>query len=132
MLTALRGATAALCAAECPCAVLSGGLGSPQCGACLGASGAASLPACGHVVVRINLSEQSDLMELLGTDLPVEGAPPGTYAWQDGAFLAALKAGHWVILDELNLAPQSVLESVRSNSSRLCALAAAAVPCDMR
>lgn len=70
--------------------------------------------ACGHNVVRINLSEQSDLMELLGTDLPVEGAPPGTYAWQDGAFLAALKAGHWVILDELNLAPQSVLEGLNS------------------
>ena len=35
-------------------------------------------------------------MELLGTDLPVAGAPPGTYAWQDGAFLGALKAGHWV------------------------------------
>jgi midasin len=70
--------------------------------------------ACGHTVVRINLSEQSDLMELLGTDLPVEGAPAGTYAWQDGAFLAALKAGHWVILDELNLAPQSVLEGLNS------------------
>ena len=27
--------------------------------------------ACGRTVVRINLSEQSDLMELLGADLPV-------------------------------------------------------------
>ena len=55
--------------------------------------------ACGHRVVRINLSEQTDLMDLLGSDLPVEGAPPGTYAWQDGPFLAALRSGHWVILD---------------------------------
>ena len=70
--------------------------------------------ACGRTVVRINLSEQSDLMELLGADLPVEGAPAGTYAWQDGAFLAALRAGHWVILDELNLAPQSVLEGLNA------------------
>ena len=62
--------------------------------------------ACGRPVVRINLSEQSDLMELLGADLPVEGAPAGTYEWQDGAFLAAMRCGHWVILDELNLAPQ--------------------------
>ena len=86
--------------------------GSPGVGktSLITALGAAS----GHEVVRINLSEQSDLMELLGTDLPVEGAPPGTYAWQDGAFLAALKAGHWVILDELNLAPQSVLEGLNS------------------
>ena len=48
--------------------------------------------ACGVTVVRINLSEQTDLMDLLGSDLPVEGAPPGTYGWQDGAFLAALRA----------------------------------------
>ena len=70
--------------------------------------------ACGRVVVRINLSEQSDLMELLGADLPVEGAPAGTYAWQDGAFLSAMRNGHWVILDELNLAPQSVLEGLNA------------------
>jgi len=70
--------------------------------------------ACGVTVVRINLSEQTDLMDLLGSDLPVEGAPAGTYAWQDGAFLAALRAGHWVILDELNLAPQAVLEGLNA------------------
>ena len=70
--------------------------------------------ACGVTVVRINLSEQSDLMDLLGSDLPVEGAPAGTYAWQDGSFLAAIKEGHWVILDELNLAPQSVLEGLNA------------------
>ena len=70
--------------------------------------------ACARTVVRINLSEQTDLMDLLGSDLPVEGAPPGTYAWVDGAFLAALRAGHWVILDELNLAPQSVLEGLNA------------------
>ena len=38
----------------------------------------------------------------------------GTYAWHDGAFLAALRAGAWVILDELNLAPQSVLEGLNA------------------
>ena len=70
--------------------------------------------ACARTVVRINMSEQTDLMDLLGSDLPVEGAPPGTYAWVDGAFLAALRAGHWVILDELNLAPQSVLEGLNA------------------
>lgn len=29
--------------------------------------------ASGHKVVRINLSEQTDIMDLLGSDLPVEG-----------------------------------------------------------
>jgi len=31
--------------------------------------------------VRINLSEQTDMMDLLGADLPVEGAGPGHFAW---------------------------------------------------
>ena len=32
----------------------------------------------------------------------------------DGPFLAAIKAGHWVLLDELNLAGQSVLEGLNA------------------
>ncbi len=54
--------------------------------------------------MRINLSEQTDIMDLLGADLPVEGGLPGQFAWCDGPLLAALKAGDWVLLDELNLA----------------------------
>ena len=54
--------------------------------------------------VRINLSEQTDMMDLLGADLPVEGGAPGQFAWCDGPLLAALKAGDWILLDELNLA----------------------------
>ncbi len=58
----------------------------------------------GHRHVRINLSEQTDMMDLLGADLPVEGGLPAEFAWADGPLLAALKAGDWVLLDELNLA----------------------------
>lgn len=54
--------------------------------------------------MRINLSEQTDMMDLLGADLPVEGGAPGQFAWCDGPLLAALKAGDWILLDELNLA----------------------------
>lgn len=54
--------------------------------------------------MRINLSEQTDMMDLLGADLPVEGGLPAEFAWADGPLLAALKAGDWVLLDELNLA----------------------------
>jgi len=32
----------------------------------------------------------------------------------DGPLLGALKAGHWVLLDELNLASQSVLEGLNA------------------
>ncbi len=40
--------------------------------------------ASGHRVVRINLSEQTDMMDLLGSDLPVEGGQGGEFAWRDG------------------------------------------------
>ena len=88
----------------------------------------------GREVVRINLSEQTDIMDLLGSDLPVEGGKGGEFAWRDGVLLSAIKSGpffffflflflflyfffrltnltgSWVLLDELNLASQSVLE----------------------
>ncbi len=38
-------------------------------------------------IVRINLSEQTDMMDLLGSDLPVEGAEGGHFRWCDGVFL---------------------------------------------
>ncbi|KAF7135896.1 hypothetical protein RHSIM_Rhsim08G0236800 [Rhododendron simsii] len=68
----------------------------------------------GHTVVRINLSEQTDIMDLLGSDLPVESDEGMQFAWHDGILLQALKKGSWVLLDELNLAPQSVLEGLNA------------------
>nr|XP_029123013.1 LOW QUALITY PROTEIN: midasin [Elaeis guineensis] len=68
----------------------------------------------GHTVVRINLSEQTDMMDLLGSDLPVQGETGMEFSWSDGILLQALKNGSWVLLDELNLAPQSVLEGLNA------------------
>ncbi|CAM9419384.1 unnamed protein product, partial [Hapterophycus canaliculatus] len=87
--------------------------------------------ATGHELVRINLSEQTDVSDLFGSDLPVpdddfastspgqsvKGPDQGNtarFAWCDGVFLSALKAGKWVLLDELNLATQSVLEGLNA------------------
>ncbi|XP_052242535.1 midasin-like [Dreissena polymorpha] len=70
--------------------------------------------ASGRELVRINLSEQTDVTDLFGADLPVEGAEGGRFAWRDGPLLQALKAGSWVVLDELNLASQSVLEGLNA------------------
>ncbi|BGP16616.1 hypothetical protein JCM10213_000468 [Rhodosporidiobolus nylandii] len=70
--------------------------------------------ATGHDLVRINLSDQTDLMDLLGSDLPVEGGKSGEFAWKDAPFLAAMQNGSWVLLDEMNLASQSVLEGLNS------------------
>ena len=69
----------------------------------------------GNEVVRINLSEQTDLSDLFGSDLPAASASSELqFQWCDGVFLRALKAGHWVLLDELNLASQSVLEGLNA------------------
>jgi len=68
----------------------------------------------GQTLSRINLSDQTDLIDLFGSDLPVEGGAPGQFAWKDAEFLRALQEGHWVLLDEMNLAPQAVLEGLNS------------------
>ncbi|EDW90873.2 LOW QUALITY PROTEIN: uncharacterized protein Dyak_GE13493 [Drosophila yakuba] len=82
--------------------------------------------AIGYQIVRINLCEHTDLADLFGTDLPAEDnllesntAPTerqiGSFVWRDGPLLAALKAKNtWILLDELNLAPQSVLEGLNA------------------
>jgi midasin (ATPase involved in ribosome maturation) len=92
----------------------------------------------GHRLVRINLSEHSEISDLLGSDLPApiefdseqqdetkdiksakdkvkkDNTSGPKFVWCDGVFLTALKRGDWVLLDELNLAPQSVLEGLNA------------------
>ncbi|CDS41244.1 midasin [Echinococcus multilocularis] len=70
--------------------------------------------ASGHRLIRINLSEATEVTDLLGCDLPVEGASRGTFAWRDGPLLQALRHGYWILLDEMNLASQSVLECLNA------------------
>ncbi|XP_059060931.1 midasin [Achroia grisella] len=65
----------------------------------------------GHKVVRINLSDQTDITDLFGTDLPTED---GSFRFKEGIFLNALQNGDWILLDELNLAPQPVLEGLNA------------------
>ena len=36
----------------------------------------------------------------------------GRLVFQEGALVTAVRAGHWVVLDELNLAPSEVLEAL--------------------
>lgn len=40
-----------------------------------------SLLVAGHRLLRVNLSEQTDIMDLLGADLPVPDGAPGAFAW---------------------------------------------------
>ncbi|KIW15707.1 hypothetical protein PV08_05757 [Exophiala spinifera] len=70
--------------------------------------------ACGKQFTRINLSDQTDLMDLFGADTPSEGEHMGNFCWQNGPLLDAMQNGGWVLLDEMNLASQSVLEGLNS------------------
>ena len=70
----------------------------------------------GNKLIRINLSDQTEISDLFGSDLPNSEGQNGmaSFSWQDGPFLAAIKAGYWILLDELNLATQSVLEGLNA------------------
>ncbi|KAG7192420.1 uncharacterized protein KQ657_001821 [Scheffersomyces spartinae] len=68
----------------------------------------------GNSLIRINLSEQTDLVDLFGSDVPSEGGKTGEFVWRDAPFLRAMKNGEWVLLDEMNLASQSVLEGLNA------------------
>ncbi|KAJ9609057.1 AAA ATPase midasin [Cladophialophora chaetospira] len=70
--------------------------------------------ACGKQFTRINLSDQTDLMDLFGADAPSDNEQMGKFSWQDGPLLKAMQCGGWVLLDEMNLASQSVLEGLNA------------------
>lgn len=63
----------------------------------------------GHKCIRINNHEGTDLQEYLGSYVSDE---QGRLRFMEGALVTALREGHWVVLDELNLAPSEVLEAL--------------------
>ena len=63
----------------------------------------------GHTLVRINNHEQTDLQESLGSYISDER---GRLVFREGALVQAVRQGHWLLLDELNLAPSQVLEAL--------------------
>lgn len=68
-------------------------------------------------LTKISLSEQTDIVDLLGSDLPSASKTEKNsmkFKWYDGVLLDALKNGSWIVLEELNLASQSVLEGLNA------------------
>ncbi|UKZ77768.1 hypothetical protein TrVFT333_005494 [Trichoderma virens FT-333] len=63
----------------------------------------------GNKFVRINNHEHTDLQEYLGTYI---SGPDGKLRFQEGLLVQAMRQGHWIVLDELNLAPTDVLEAL--------------------
>lgn len=76
-----------------------------------GAGKTAAVEFMGHILNRplrrVNLHDQTDETELFGGYVP--GAEGG-FAWKDGVITSAIRNGHWLLLDEINLADQAVLE----------------------
>jgi hypothetical protein len=69
----------------------------------------------GRALIRVNLSEQTDMMDLLGSEYPIStDGDDVQFKWCDGVLLQALKNGHWLLIDEMNLAQQSVLEGLNA------------------
>ncbi|GFQ03814.1 midasin [Phtheirospermum japonicum] len=65
--------------------------------------------ATGHEFVRINNHEHTDLQEYLGSYITDSS---GKLVFHEGALVKAVRKGHWIVLDELNLAPSDVLEAL--------------------
>lgn len=52
------------------------------------------------------------MSDLFGQDVPLE--EPGKFGWRTAPFLRSMQQGEWVLLDEMNLAPQPVLEGLNA------------------
>ncbi|KAJ3195669.1 hypothetical protein HK101_011411 [Irineochytrium annulatum] len=63
----------------------------------------------GHRFVRVNNHEHTDLQEYIGSYVP---DTEGRLSFREGILVEALRKGHWIVLDELNLAPSDVLEAL--------------------
>uniref|UniRef100_A0A1I7TDS8 Midasin n=2 Tax=Caenorhabditis tropicalis TaxID=1561998 RepID=A0A1I7TDS8_9PELO len=87
--------------------------GAPGCGKSSTVMALAQLT--GNPITRLNLSDQTDLSDLFGSDVPFlteDGTM--TFRWEDGPVLKAIKKGEWILLDEMNLASQAVLEGLNA------------------
>lgn len=63
----------------------------------------------GHEFVRINNHEHTDIQEYLGSYITDSS---GKLVFHEGVLVKAVRNGHWIVLDELNLAPSDVLEAL--------------------
>jgi hypothetical protein len=67
-------------------------------------------------LIRINLSSNTTTGELLGQYVPrmllVGSTQVHSFVWEDGQLVRALRQGHWILLDEVNLAPSEVLDEI--------------------
>jgi midasin len=61
-------------------------------------------------ILRINLSEQTEMSDLIGTYLPIGDS----IKFIESEMVEYMRQGYWIILDEINLCTQSVIEGLNS------------------
>lgn len=66
--------------------------------------------AVGIPVLRINLSDQTEMSDLVGSYLP-QGE---SIKFVESEMVHFIRSGYWIILDEINLCTQSVIEGLNS------------------
>ncbi|EHY66920.1 hypothetical protein NERG_00560 [Nematocida ausubeli] len=62
----------------------------------------------GKRVTRVNLSNETEMADLTGRNTPTDKG----IVFIEGEFIRAITRGDWIIVDEINLATQSVLEGL--------------------
>ncbi len=65
--------------------------------------------ATGNRMVRINNHEHTDIQEYVGC---YGSDSSGRFSFREGLLATAMRRGHWIILDELNLASTEILEAL--------------------
>lgn len=70
----------------------------------------------GHKFMRINNHAHTDVQEYVGGYVSDE---TGRLVFAEGPLVQAMRQGHWLVLDELNLAPSDVLEMLNRSVSLL-------------
>ena len=70
----------------------------------------------GHKLIRINLSGQTDISDLFGSNLPMEGGDScARFVFCEGPLLKALQEKYtWILFNEMNLASQTVSEGLNA------------------
>lgn len=63
---------------------------------------------------RINFCEQTEISDIIGSFVPIFKENDVFFEWIDGPFLEAIKNKGIILLDELNLACQTVIEGLNS------------------
>ncbi|GME69778.1 unnamed protein product [[Candida] boidinii] len=63
-------------------------------------------------IIKIHLNQQTDSKMLLGTY--TSGSTPGTFEWKNGVLTTAVREGRWVLIEDIDKAPNEVLSILLS------------------